>query len=236
MTTQPEHDLRVQVKAALATARISQAEAARQLDLSTKHMSHMLTGRATLTLDWADRILTLCGMTLAVAAIPDTGQAHPTQPRIPLDDLTSDALDALYERLDRVRNAWQESRARWWKANARIDELDARVRELEAENARYEEVVVGDLNEANTGLQRQAARAEAAVARVRQAVNAGPVGSCCAHLIRAALNPPPAVKRCGCGRPDPGPCQPCPDNSPSLHCACVCEPEPPGHGEGAAGT
>ncbi|WP_327335084.1 hypothetical protein [Streptomyces anulatus] len=29
----------------------------------------------------------------------------------------------------------------------------------------------------------------AVVARVRQAVDAGPVGSCCAHLIRAALNP-----------------------------------------------
>lgn len=59
-----------------------------------------------------------------------------TQPRISLDDLTSDALDALYDDLDRVRNAWQESRARWWKANARIDELDARIRELEADNAR----------------------------------------------------------------------------------------------------
>jgi len=33
-------------------------------------------------------------------------------------------------------------------------------------------------------------RAEATVARVRQAVDAGPVGSCCAHLIHAALNPP----------------------------------------------
>ncbi|WP_103512942.1 hypothetical protein [Streptomyces sp. SM13] len=65
-----------------------------------------------------------------------------------------------------------------------------RIRELEAEVAHYEEVVVGDLNEANIGLQRQAARAEATVARVRQAVDAGPVGSCCAHLIHAALNPP----------------------------------------------
>ncbi|WP_097865882.1 helix-turn-helix domain-containing protein [Streptomyces sp. rh34] len=136
MTTQPDRDLRAQVKAALATARMSQAEAARRLDLSTKHMSHMLTGRATLTLDWADRILTLCGMTLAVVAIPDMGQAHPIQPRIPLDDLTSHALDALYDERDRVRNAWKESRARWWKANARIDDLDARVRELEAEVAR----------------------------------------------------------------------------------------------------
>ncbi|WP_097982841.1 hypothetical protein [Streptomyces sp. f150] len=32
--------------------------------------------------------------------------------------------------------------------------------------------------------------AEATVARVRQAVDAGPVGSCCAHLIHAALNSP----------------------------------------------
>lgn len=122
-----------------------------------------------------------------------------TQPRIPLDDLTSDALDALYDERDRVRNAWQESRARWWKANARIDELDARVRELEAENARYEEVV-GELNEANTGLQRDVARLTA--------------GQCTDQ--RAGL--------CGCGRPDPGPCQPCPTGSPSLHCACVCTP------------
>ncbi|WP_434744618.1 hypothetical protein [Streptomyces sp. A-14] len=44
------------------------------------------------------------------------------------------------------------------------------VAELEADVHRYEEVVVGDLNEVNTGLQRQAARAEAAITRVRQAV------------------------------------------------------------------
>ncbi|MEV5854690.1 hypothetical protein [Streptomyces anulatus] len=35
------------------------------------------------------------------------------------------------------------------------------------------------------------------VARVTRAVDAGPVGSCCAHLIHAALNPPtdPAVTK-----------------------------------------
>ncbi|MEU2403370.1 hypothetical protein ABZ609_03455 [Streptomyces rubiginosohelvolus] len=76
------------------------------------------------------------------------------------------------------------------EAGAQRDRAEARIRELEAEVAHYEEVVVGDLNEANIGLQRQAARAEATVTRVRQAVDAGPVGSCCAHLIRAALNPP----------------------------------------------
>lgn len=63
---------------------------------------------------------------------------------------------------------------------------------------------------------------EALVARVRQTVDAGPVGSCCAHLIRAALNPPTGL--CGCGRPDPGPCTPCPAGGVSLHCACVCGP------------
>ncbi|MGO1025643.1 hypothetical protein ACTOXX_34270 [Streptomyces rubiginosohelvolus] len=56
------------------------------------------------------------------------------------------------------------------EAGAQRDRAEARVRELEAENARY----------------------EATLARVRQAVDAGPVGSCCAHLIRAALNPPAA--------------------------------------------
>lgn len=63
----PEADLRHQVKAALHAAGISQAQAARDLGLSTKHMSHMLTGRATLTLDWADRLLALCGMRLVVS-------------------------------------------------------------------------------------------------------------------------------------------------------------------------
>ncbi|MFD3999899.1 hypothetical protein [Streptomyces rubiginosohelvolus] len=70
------------------------------------------------------------------------------------------------------------------------EQLAEMVGELKVDLHRYEEVVVGDLNEANIALQRQAARAEAAVARVRQAVDAGPVGSCCAHLIHAALNPP----------------------------------------------
>ncbi|WP_405479930.1 hypothetical protein [Streptomyces anulatus] len=62
----------------------------------------------------------------------------------------------------------------------------------------------------------------AIVARVTRAVDAGPVGACCERIIRAALGPPPGL--CGCGRPDPGPCTPCPTGSPSLHCACACRP------------
>ncbi|MGW9245788.1 hypothetical protein [Streptomyces badius] len=108
-------------------------------------------------------------------------------------------------------------------ATVRATRAEARVRELEA-NVRTLQDALGAVTGQCRAAEHHARKAEATVARVRQAVDAGPVGSCCAHLIRAALNPPPAVKRCGCGRPDPGPCQPCPDNSPSLHCACDCEP------------
>lgn len=69
MTGTAERDLRTQVRAALDTAGISQAEACRQLGLSTKHMNMMLTGKATLTLDWAERIVDLCDMRLVVLAL-----------------------------------------------------------------------------------------------------------------------------------------------------------------------
>lgn len=61
-----EETLRVQARAALRDRGISQAAAARQLGLSTKHMCQMLTGSATLTLDWAEQLLGLCGMRLVV--------------------------------------------------------------------------------------------------------------------------------------------------------------------------
>lgn len=94
-----EEQLRTQVRGALADANISQAEASRQLGLSTKHMCHMLTGKATLTLDWAEKILALCGQGLLICATNPARKA-PVK-RAHLDDLTSDALDDLYDRLDR---------------------------------------------------------------------------------------------------------------------------------------
>lgn len=69
MTGTAERDLRTQVRAALDTAGISQAEACRELGLSTKHMNMMLTGKATLTLEWAERIVELCGMRIVVLAL-----------------------------------------------------------------------------------------------------------------------------------------------------------------------
>ncbi|WP_333758844.1 helix-turn-helix domain-containing protein [Streptomyces sp. ISBFB 2968] len=76
MTDLPADDqLRALVRQALAEARISQAEIARQLGLSTKHLSHMLTGRATLTLTWAEGILGLCGMNLQISVQPDQARS-----------------------------------------------------------------------------------------------------------------------------------------------------------------
>lgn len=64
-----ESALRTQVRAALAAAGISQAFAAHTLGLSTKHMCHMLTGRAPLTLDWAEQIVALCDMRIEVLVL-----------------------------------------------------------------------------------------------------------------------------------------------------------------------
>ena len=70
MTDRPaEEQLRTHVRAALEAANLSQAEICRQLGLSTKHMNMMLTGKATLTLEWAERIVDLCGMRLVVLAL-----------------------------------------------------------------------------------------------------------------------------------------------------------------------
>ncbi len=61
-----EEQLRTHVRAELAKAKISQAEACRQLGLSTKHMNMMLMGHAPLGLDWAEKILALCGKRLVI--------------------------------------------------------------------------------------------------------------------------------------------------------------------------
>jgi plasmid maintenance system antidote protein VapI len=64
--TGTEQIIRSQVRAALERAHISQAEASRRLGLSTKHTNQMITGRAPMPLQWADRILALCGMRLVI--------------------------------------------------------------------------------------------------------------------------------------------------------------------------
>ncbi|MEU5322911.1 helix-turn-helix transcriptional regulator [Streptomyces sp. NPDC021056] len=64
-----EESLREQVRTALETARISQASVARELGVSTKHLCQMLTGRAPLTLEWAEQIAALCEMRVEVVVL-----------------------------------------------------------------------------------------------------------------------------------------------------------------------
>lgn len=75
-----EDTLRAHVRAALRNAGISQAEACRQLDVTTKHLNQMLTGKATLTLPWAEQILGLCGerLVLDVQQLTTTQDQEPT--------------------------------------------------------------------------------------------------------------------------------------------------------------
>lgn len=70
-TPSAEEQLRAHVRGALIRAGISQAEACRQLGLSTKHMSQMLTGRVPLSLTWAEGIIGLCGLDLVIDVRPD---------------------------------------------------------------------------------------------------------------------------------------------------------------------
>lgn len=71
--SRPEEDaerlagaLRAEVRRALEVSGRSQASIARELQVSTKHLNTMLTGKAVLTLWWAARILRVCGMRLVV--------------------------------------------------------------------------------------------------------------------------------------------------------------------------
>lgn len=118
-------------------------------------------------------------MTLSNPAGEHTG-AHK---RHTADSITSDALDDLYDDRDRLqaqlsdmtrdRNRWKwyrdDAERRVRVLRARAETVETTLIALRKEQDEYEENVVGDLNEANIGLARQAARAEAAIERVRKA-------------------------------------------------------------------
>jgi hypothetical protein len=69
-----EESLRAQVRTALEDTQISQAAVARELGVSTKHLCQMLTGRAPLSLEWAERILALCEMRVEVVVLKGSAQ------------------------------------------------------------------------------------------------------------------------------------------------------------------
>jgi DNA-binding MarR family transcriptional regulator len=61
-----EDQLRHLTRHALTTAGLTQAEAARRLGLSTKHLHMMLSGGSTLSLQRAEQLLALVGQKLAI--------------------------------------------------------------------------------------------------------------------------------------------------------------------------
>lgn len=70
-----EESLRDQVRAALEAAQISQASVARDLGVSKKHLCQMLTGRAPLTLEWAEQIVAQCEMRVEVVVLKGARRA-----------------------------------------------------------------------------------------------------------------------------------------------------------------
>lgn len=58
--------LRLEVGYCLAAADLSQAQVARELRVSTKHLNQMLTGKVAMSIGWAERIALVCGYRLAI--------------------------------------------------------------------------------------------------------------------------------------------------------------------------
>ncbi|NUS82714.1 MAG: hypothetical protein HOY75_08170 [Streptomyces sp.] len=65
--------LLVQVQSAVRESGLKQKWIAQQLHIGEKHLSQVLNGRVSMTLEWAERILGLCGMELVVTVRPRGG-------------------------------------------------------------------------------------------------------------------------------------------------------------------
>lgn len=82
LTRTPVHNpgsqglLHEQVKAAVKASGLKQVWIAERLGVSEKHLSQLLTGRVVMSLEWAERILGLCGMELVVSVRPMQGRAR----------------------------------------------------------------------------------------------------------------------------------------------------------------
>lgn len=71
-----EDELRRQVRTMLMFSGRKQKWCAQQLGISEKHLSQMLTGRAHLTLDWAQRIAVLNGHTVTISITQNRSSLH----------------------------------------------------------------------------------------------------------------------------------------------------------------
>lgn len=62
--------LRLEVGYSLAASGLSQTHVASTLGISRKHLCRMLSGKAAMSADWAERIAAVCGYRIALQARP----------------------------------------------------------------------------------------------------------------------------------------------------------------------
>lgn len=93
-----EEELRALVRGALKQTGTKQRHVAKGIGVTEKHLSNIMTGRCHLTLAYAERILGVIGMRLVLRAVDDRPE-HTA--RTPLERLTKDDLDELYDDIDR---------------------------------------------------------------------------------------------------------------------------------------
>lgn len=65
-----QDSLREQVRSAVKASGLKQVWMAEKLGVSEKHLSNLLTGRAPLSLDWAEQIAGLCRMRVRIVVEP----------------------------------------------------------------------------------------------------------------------------------------------------------------------
>jgi transcriptional regulator with XRE-family HTH domain len=161
--------LRDQVRAAVKASGRKQIWIADKLGISPKHLSQMLTGRVSLTLDWAQQIAVLCDARVLIFVTAPPG-APDRETRIPLDDLTSNDLDRLYDDLDRYTEIVGEMNDAAVLAAKKITEADEAARRALAQRQ--------EMAAERYAWQERGDQAEAAIIRVRNA---------CDQLRRAAV-------------------------------------------------
>jgi plasmid maintenance system antidote protein VapI len=65
-----EERLRLLVRDIMKQKKISQRMAAETYGVTQKQLSFVMTGRAQMTMTWAERLLSLCGMQLIFDVVP----------------------------------------------------------------------------------------------------------------------------------------------------------------------
>lgn len=167
-TPEPTGDLRERLRAAIDDAGRHQVTIAADLGITTKHLCAMLTGRAKLTLEWAERIAGACGREVVVAVVDRDGGAR-------------ERCEYAEDRLRKGEQAYGQLAERAADAEAARDRWRKRAEEAERQRdeARTElseaNFTIGRQTAALAGMQKAEAERDEALAaaqRVREAIKA----------------------------------------------------------------